>query len=69
MDFLILTVHKGLIYRFSSLRKTPFDMMWYLDQPFHQRGPGCAKRVYLAIAKDSEEKSKNTEDRFFVNYF
>ena len=41
MDFLILTVHKGLIYRSSSFKKMPSDMVWYISQPFYQREPGC----------------------------
>ena len=56
MDFLILTVYKGLIYRSSSLIKVPSDMVWCLGQPFYQRGPGwtVAETVTEVVAEAVE---------------
>ena len=57
MDFLILTVYKGLIYRSSSLKKIPSDMVWRLGQPFYQRGPGCAEFVEPNLDSFIEQES------------
>ena len=70
MDFLILTVYKGLIYRSSSLKKVPSDMVWYLGQPFYQRGPGCVASLKFDFEVKLATSYQNQNSiLFFHNFF